>query len=148
MIQLAAISTGNTFKAVHVFGRNLQTVNIGQGQWAARLSFPGQAGQNYVLALSLSGYRPAFPLPDGRHIPIVVDDFTVLSLTTGLAPFFFNNLGTLNASSEAVAKIDLRLLGKAANGLIFYLLPAVLDNRAPFGISIIGDPRALVIEGL
>lgn len=148
MTKLATITTGNTFKAVHVFGRNLQTVNIGKGKWAVRVSFPGMQGLNYAVALSLSGVRPFITIPDGRHIPIVPDDFMVLSLTTGLAPFFTRNIGTLNASAEGTAVIDLSMVGKAVNGFVFYLLPAVLDPRAPFGISIIGDPRPLVIEGL
>jgi len=76
------------------------------------------------------------------------DDFMAMSLTTGLAPFFTKNVGVLNATAEATAFIDVSMLGKAVNGLVFYLLPAVLDPRAPFGIFVIGDPRPLVIEGL
>ena len=142
MQQLAPISTGNTFKAVHVFGRNLQTVSIGQGQWAARLSFPGQTGQSYVLALSLSGYRPAFPLPDRPAHPARDRQLH------GAQPD--HRAGSILLQQHRHAQREcrggwrrstLRLLGKAANGLVFYLLPAVLDSRAPFGISIIGRPQ-------
>jgi hypothetical protein len=148
MSKLATITTGNTFKAVHVFGRNLQTVRVARGQWAVRLSFPGLTGLNYVVALSQSGLRPYPKLPDGRAIPITPDIFTVTSLTTGLAPYFVNNVGTLNASGEATALIDVSSLGKSVNGITMFLVAAVLDPRAPFGLSVIADPKALVLEGL
>ncbi|MBN2491278.1 MAG: hypothetical protein JXQ29_10570 [Planctomycetes bacterium] len=148
MSKLATITTGNTHKAVHVFGRNLQTVRVAQGQWAVRLSFPGMAGMGYAVALSISGTRPFPRLADGRAIPITPDIFTATSLSTGLAPYFTHNIGALNASAQAAALVDVSTLGKGLNGIRLFLLAAVLDPKAPFGLSVIADPVALVIEGL
>jgi len=148
MSKLATMSTGNTHKAVPVFGRNVQTARSGRGTWDALVSFPSLPGANFLLAVSLSGTRPFVRLPDGRAIPIIPDLATQLSVNGQLAPFVSGNVGQLNPKGEALAKIDLRLLGPGANGLVFFLLPVVLDARAPFGLSVIGDPRPLVVEGL
>ena len=146
--KLATMATGNCYKPVPVFGRNLQTIRTARGQWAARVSFPGHAGKNYVIALSLSGTGSLIRLPDGRYVPLIPDDLFRLSLTSSLAPFVTGNVGVLSGSSIGGAMLNLAPLGKGANGLLVNLVAVVLDPKAPLGLAEISDPVTLVIEGI
>jgi len=146
--KLATISTGNTLKAVPVWGRNLQSVNTGTGTWDLRLSFPTLKNQGFVVAVGMSGVRPYITLPDKRNIPLTFDTLAMLSLTTGLAPFITGNIGTLDGNGEAVVKIDVSSIGKVLNGFVIHFCGAVLDPAAPLGLAVIADPKALVIEGM
>jgi hypothetical protein len=146
--KLATMATGNCYKPVPVFGRNLQTLWTGKGKWAARVSFPGHAGKPYVIAMSFSGLGALARLPDARYLPLIPDDLFRLSLTQSLAPFVTGNMGQLSSTAEGGANIDLSSLGKGVNGLLIFLVAVVVDPKAPLGIAEISDPATLVVEGL
>lgn len=145
--KLATI-TSNTYKVVPIFGRNLQTVAAGRGQWGGQVSFPQHAGKSFVVGFSLRGLRPPTPLPDGRFLPLLPDPLTTLSVSGALSALIQNNVGVLNATGNAAFQLDLRPLGSGANGIVVYMVPVVLDPAAPFGIAVIGDPKPLVVEGI
>lgn len=146
--KLATITTGNTYKAVPVFGRNLQTVRASRGIWAARVSFPQYPGRPYAIAFSASGIRPPVILPDGRLVCLVLDDLARLSLNATLAPFVTNNFGNLSAGGTGGATINLTSLGSVVNGVTIYMVAVVLEPSAPSGIAVISDPKAMLIEGV
>lgn len=146
--KMATMATGNCYKPVPVFGRNLQTIRTARGEWAARVNFPGHGGKQYVIMMGLSGLGSWIRLPDKRYVPLIPDDLFRLSLTNSLAPFVVGNMGTLSGSAVGGAMIKLTALGKGANGLLVFLVAAVLDPKAPLGIAEISDPATLVIEGI
>ena len=106
------------------------------------------ANRPYLLAFGMSGVRPGMPLPDGRNIPMRMDDLAFLSLTGRLAPFITNNIGTLDNTGLGVARVDVSAFGKALNGVRLWLCAIVLDPYAPFHIGVISDPKCLVLEGM
>jgi len=126
--------------------RNVQTVRSAAGKFDVRLNVPTDGGDNYVLALSMTGYRPMFPLPDGRRVPLVVDHLTVASLQGWLAPYVTGTVGKLDAFGLATAKIDVSSLIQVIKGLRIWMVLATLDPKAPLGISIVCDPKLLVLE--
>ncbi len=145
--KLASI-TSNTHKVVPIYGRNLQSVATGRGQWSAQVNFPQHAGKSFVVALSVRGLRPPAPLPDGRFVPFLPDPLTPLSISGALSALIQGNVGILNAGGSASLQLDLRPLGAGANGIVVYMVPAVLDPAAPLGLAVLGDPLPLVIEGI
>jgi len=110
------------------------------------LSFPGEGGKPYVLALSLSGYTRGLNLPDGRVIPLRLDPLVALTTRGPLPPFLTGNHGILNASGEAVARLDLNGLGGNVQGVRFWAVALSLDPHAPFGISTISKPILVMME--
>lgn len=138
----------NCFKCVPAFGRNVQTISTGKGKWDARVSLPMWANRSFLLAVSMSGVRPGMKLPDGRTIPLIMDNLAFLSVTLGLAPFVTGNVGTLDRTGLAVAKIDVSGIGKVLNGIRLWLCAVVIDGSAPLGIGVITDPKCLVLEGM
>jgi len=126
--------------------RNVQTVRSAAGRFTIGLNVPTDAGKGYVLGLSLTGYKPMFPLPDGRRIPLVVDPLTVLSLQGALAPFVTGTVGQLDAFGKATARMDVSSLINVIKGLKVWMVLATLDAKAPLGISTICDPKLLVLE--
>jgi len=129
-----------------VRGRNLQTYRLAPGRHDVHLSFPGEAGHAYVLAASLTGTRPALPLPDGRRVALVLDNLTALTLAGLAAPFVQGSQGVLDATGRARARIDVSAFLAALRGLRVWLLAATLDSAAPLGMATIADPRVLVLE--
>ena len=78
-------------------------------------------------------------LPGGR----------LLLESPGIAPFVTGNTGhLLDQNGEAMVKVNLGMLPKAANGVRLWFCALVLDAVAPMGIAEIGDPKCFVIEGL
>jgi len=138
----------NTYDVTFVYGRNLQTARTGKGKWDIQLSAPGHGGKAYVIAVSAAGTRPGIALPDGRRVPLAFDTLSYLSLLGALNPFLSNNLGTLNKSGTALAKLDLSTLPSAANGTLLWFGAIVLDGSAPLGMALIVDTKVLKIEGL
>jgi len=136
------------FKCVPAFSRNVQTISTGKGKWDARVSLPMWAHRNFVLAVSMSGVRPGLKLPDGRTLPLIMDNLAFLSVTLGLAPFVTGNMGKLDSTGLAVAKIDVSGIGKVLNGIRLWLCAVVIDGSAPLGIAVITDPMCLVLEGM
>lgn len=138
----------NTYDVAFVYGRNLQTVKTGKGTWDVHMDVPSEAGKTYMMALSINGTRPGVGLPDGRRIPLAFDLLSYVSITTGLAPYFTGNIGSLDPNGEAKAKINVRSLPAAANGVLVWIGAIVLDPKAPVGISVVVDTKVLKIEGL
>ncbi|MBN2492627.1 MAG: hypothetical protein JXQ29_17405 [Planctomycetes bacterium] len=117
--------------------RNIQPLKIAPKGWQLRFSCPDHPGKYYVAAISLSGYRPAVPLPDGRRIHLVPDRFTGPSLLGHLRPFFDPGPQQLDASGEAIGSLDLSLLPAIDQPM--WIAMAVLDPAAPNGIAFLPD---------
>jgi len=126
--------------------RNLQTVRTGQGKYDIRLSIPTEGSKSYVLGISMTGVRPAYPLADGRRIPLIVDHLTPASVNGWMAPYVTGTVGTLDPFGKATGKMDVSSLYQHVRGLRLWLLLVTLDAKAPLGISTICDPKILVIE--
>jgi hypothetical protein len=132
-----------------LYSRNVYTVRTAKGTWDVGISIPEDAGRLFVLATSISGIRPGvLNLPGSRTAYLNPDQVTFAGLTFGLAPFLTGASGTLGTSGNAVAKLDLNLIGSGANGLRLYFLALTLDSSAPGGIQTITDPTVLQVEGL
>ena len=69
-------------------------------------------------------------------------------MTGGLGPILTGQTGTLNATGEAIAKLDLSFLPPIANGIRVWIGAVLRNPAAPLGISLIPDTKAFVIEGL
>jgi hypothetical protein len=87
-------------------GNDLCTAKTGPGKWAINLSLPGEAGMNYVMALSLTGVRPGIPLPDGRRINLALDGLTILTIQNLIPGIFNPGPGALSATGQATGKLD------------------------------------------
>jgi len=123
-------------------GRHLQTFRQAPGRWDLLISCPSFPNRAYAVALSLTGYRPAVRLPDGRRVHLVPDLLTQLSLSNLLNPFFNPGPLVLNARGEAVARFDVTTLPKL-NGQPIWIAAAVLDPQAPYGLAYLPDTQVL-----
>ncbi len=65
-----------------------------------------EAGFTTILALSL-GQTPGIPLPDGRVIPLNIDDLLLLSIQSPGTVFLANNFGLLNFNGQTTATMNL-----------------------------------------
>jgi len=110
-----------------------------------RLSFPGDAGRSYVLALSLSGYTPGIGLADGRVIPLNPDALTFLTATQPIPPVLTGNVGVLRATAEGVVMFNANPLGSAVKNVRVWAAALTLDPQAPLGISQISGPLLFVL---
>lgn len=72
---------------------------------------PGQGGRSYLVGASATGVWPGLTLPDGKRLPLAIDDFTFLVLSAANGPVFQNFSGTLNGNGQATAQIVLPPLG-------------------------------------
>jgi len=95
-----------------------------------RISFPADARKSFVLAFSGTGHAPGVPLPDGRAIPLVVDNLTMLSLTRQLSPLVTGNIQFVDrpvmgngvpvvsqlAQKDAHVQVRLQVSGLAPDG--------------------------------
>lgn len=122
-------------------GRNLCTTKTGPGKWNVNLSFPNEANQGYLVALSLTGVRPAIVLNDGRKINLAVDVLTVLSLNNNLGTFFNSGPLVLDANGEATASIDVSSLGSLGGVRVW--AEAVVFGKGVFGT--IADPVGITM---
>lgn len=118
-------------------GRHVQTLMTAPKKWQMRISCPNYAGKSYVAAVSISGYKPAIPLPDGRKIYLRPDNLTQPSLNGWLKPVFDPGPGKLDANGEAVGGLDFSSLPSI--GLPMWISVLVLDPKAPNGIAYIPD---------
>ena len=109
------------------------------------LSFPGDEGRGYIVALGLTGYTPGLQLADGRMIPISPDNLTFLTAIQQVPPYVVGNHGVLSITGEAVVKLNFNALGSAISGLRMWAVAVTFDFRAPLGISQISRPLVLVL---
>ncbi len=119
--------------------RNLASVRTANRQWQLAMSFPGEAGRGYALAVGVSGVRGGVPLADGRVIQLALDPIAIASLSGALAPLVQNNVGTLGATGTAVATLDLSPLPPALS-LRVWAIAVTIDPNAPVPIATIADP--------
>jgi hypothetical protein len=121
--------------------KNLCSVNVGSRQWAFLMSFPGEVGKGYVIALSLSGVRPGINLPDGRRINLAFDVLSYLTLSNLIPTIFNPGPGVLNANGEAKAVLDVSGL-PPLGGLRVWAEALVLDKGV---MGPIADPVGLTV---
>jgi len=110
-----------------------------------RLNFPGEAGKGYIFALSLFGFTPGVPLPDGRVIPLNPDSLTFLTVRLPIPPLLTGNIGVLDPFDSATVKLNLNALGNVVKGLRVWAAAIVIDPNAPSGISQISGPMLFVL---
>jgi len=101
-----------------------------------------------VVAAGWNGARPPVVLPDGREIILLPDGLTMLSARGPVPPFLVGNVGVLDATGAATAKLDFATVGKALNGITFHFCGVVLDPGAPQGIAWVLEPWAFVVDVL
>lgn len=109
------------------------------------LDFPGEGGRNYVVGLSVAGFRPGFQLADGRAVPLVPDRLTGLCLQGGVPGVIERTTGCLDSKGHATVKVDTNLFGSALDGLRAWAVVLVLDPAAPCGVAHIVGPTLLRI---
>ena len=144
--KLAAFPHATIADSTILGSREIQSVATAPGRYDIRFCVPTEGGASYVAALSMTGVQPALPLPDGRRIPLVLDNLTVASASGWLAPVLTNNTGQLDPFGRAQAQLDVSSFYQAARGLRLWVILVTLDARAPLGIATICDPRVLVID--
>ncbi len=133
-----------------LFQRDLSTRRTGKARWDLNIRPRSGwlAGRFCVVAAGLQGVAPPIQLPDGREIHLSPDLLTWLTLGWGLPPFIVGNRTMLDLNGEATARIDLTLLGSAANGTVIHFAGVVLDQAAPNGIAWVLEPWAFVVNVL
>jgi len=109
-----------------------------------RVSFPGDGGKGYVLAISLAGAQPGLTLGDGRVIPLVPDLFTILTVQGPLGSIVTGNIGLLGSNGVAFARLNANPLGGAARGIRVWA--AAVSLGGPSGISQISHPLLFVLN--
>lgn len=142
---------GWIMEAMPLYDRDLCTIRTGKTTWDIKIK-PDPVGlfsnKTYIVAASLTAGKPAIVLPDKRQIFIFPDMLTIATVQGAFPPFLTGNVGTLNAFGVATAKLDLKLLGTAANGTILHFCGVVLDPAAPSGIGWVLEPWAFLINVL
>jgi len=125
--------------------RNLVSVRTASpNQWRFDLNFPGEAGNNYAMALSSTGFTPGIPV-DSRFIQLVPDLITLLSLSGGLFPLLQGNIGVLDANDRGTATLDLSAFAGLTD-LRLWAVAVTLNGAAPSGIQTIGKPIIVVLD--
>ena len=109
------------------------------------LSFPGEGGYAYAVGLTFTGVRPGPLLSDGREIPLLVDQLTLISLTGGVPGVLENTLGILSAQGRARVRVNLNPFGSALKGLRIWATALVLDPQASSAVAYIEGPTLLKI---
>jgi len=112
-------------------------------RWDLDVSFPGQGGNAYIVAISLTGTHPGVPIA-GRTVHLTPDGFTFATLPAGLPPVWSGHLGTLDGRGRARAVLDLSLLAGALDGRPIHFVALVFDPKAPGGVAEISDPYVIV----
>ncbi len=125
--------------------RNIASHRAGQLRWQFELSFPGEGGGIYALALSLTGFTPGIPLGN-RTIPLVPDAVFFASLNGSLAPILQDNVGVLDAQGRATVTLDLSVFGGVDPNARVWVAAATIDGAAPFGLRTISKPSILVLR--
>jgi hypothetical protein len=132
--------------ALRVGGRHLTwSMNAAPNDRYLDLSFPGEGGYNYAIGLTLTGVRPGPLLSDGREIPLVADQLTLLSLAGGVPGVLENTLGVLSAQGRARARVNLNPFGSALKGLKIWATALVLDPQASSAVAYIEGPSLLEV---
>ena len=115
----------------------LNAPQVGQS-FVMRASFPGQAGQPFVAALSF-GMAPGIPVPGGT-VYLSADAFFLLSLTN--AGIFSGFQGTLNALGEATPTLAIPAIAGLA-GFRFFGAAVAVPTSGPLQVS---EPAGFTIR--
>jgi hypothetical protein len=144
--KVASFSTTTVANVLFLEGRNIQSTRTGPGQYTVNLSLPPDASRPYVMGVGITGVVPALPLPDGRRIPLVLDDLALLSIQGLLAPIVTGTVGALDPFGKATARIDVSRFYPGIRGLVMWMVAATFDPNAPLGVSTITDPHVLKVD--
>jgi hypothetical protein len=141
----ARVRVPDTYKEIDFYrSRYIQTVRTGAGRWNIYLQFPTRPARNYVLVAGMSGVRPGFRTPDGRHVWLNPDSLFWLTLGN-LAPGIFDpGPGVLGVQGRAQGRVDVSALSpRQPLGATIWMIALVLDAAAPSGISFVTEPYPL-----
>ena len=116
------------------------------GMYDVRINIPSDGGNSYILGFSFTGVVPALPLPDGRRLPLVVDNLTFLTVNNLSAPYFTGTVGTLDAFGMAQAKVNVSAFYNLLKGMKLWMVVVTLDPKAPLGLATISDPKVLKFD--
>lgn len=125
--------------------RNIASHRAGQLRWQFELSFPGEGGGTYALALSLTGFAPGIVLGN-RTVPLVPDALFFASLDGSLASILQDNIGVLDAEGRATVTLDLSPFGAVDPHARVWVAAVTIDGAAPFGLRTISKPSILVLR--
>jgi aminopeptidase N len=100
----------------------------------------GVAGKPFILGASATGFAPGYTMPDGKVIPLDVDDVTNFVLANMNGPVFQNFSGTLSGTGAATAQLVLPDIGPIAGPITVYF--AWVTNASPMFTS---TPIAITI---
>jgi len=122
-------------------GNHIASLKTGKNRWDLLLSCPRSPGRAYAIAASISGVRPAAPLPDGRRINLVPDAITTATLNNWLPGIWNPGPLILDANGEARGFLDLSSLPVPPGGIGMpvWIAMAVLDPGAPWGVKYLPD---------
>ncbi len=119
-------------------GRNLASVKTGSGKYDLKMSFPGEGGRGYGIAMSLKGVRPGVTLGDGRVINLAPDFFTTASIHNLMPGIWFPGPRVLDVGGEATARLDVSGIPKV--NITCWIAALVVDGT---GVGTIADPIVL-----
>ena len=106
------------------------------------LQFPGDGGDLYLTAISLSGTCPGIPLPDGRFMPLNLDTATRISVFVDLPAIFQGFQGTLSATNEAAPALAIPALA-SLSGVVISVAALSASGGA---IGSVSNAITLVVE--
>lgn len=143
---IASAATGARVNGVAFdLGRNLVTLPAAAARdLHVRVSFPRDAGRAFALAAGLSGFAPGVRLADGRVVPLNVDALVQATLRGALAPILTGNIGVLDASGSATARLSASRLG-AIPSVPLWFAAVTLDPQAPSGVRQISAPLRVTL---
>ncbi len=141
VVTLPAPVTAIAFDQSRNLASQLQTIGNDR---IIRVSFPGDGGKTYIVALGMSGFYPGITLPDGRVISLNIDPLVTLTAGSALPPFLTGNIGTLDARGRAVVMFNTNTL-PVPPGMRVWAVGVTLDGAAPFGLSQISAPLLFVL---
>lgn len=144
--KVASFATTTVADVTFIEGRNIHSTRTAPGRYSVNISLPADASRSYVMGVGFTGVVPALPLPDGRRIPLVLDDLALLSVRGLLAPLVSGTVGALDAFGRATARIDVSSLYPGIRGLVVWMVVLTIDPKAPLGISTITDPFVLKFD--
>jgi len=144
--KVASFAPTTVANVLFLEGRNIQSTRTGPGRYTVNLSLPPDASRPYVMGAGITGVIPALPLPDGRRIPLVLDDVALLSIQGLLAPIVSGTVGALDPLGKATVRIDVSSLYPGIRGLVMWMVAVTFDPNAPLGVSTITDPYVLKFD--
>lgn len=119
----------------------LLSVSNGGSQALELHAGPALAGQAYLVLGSLSGTAPGLPLDGGQVLPLVLDDYLLLSAADPLSSPVVGNLGVLDAQGRANASFVLP--PGSTNALIGLPAAHAYVVLGALGLDLVSEPVEL-----